>query len=214
MTGICYESKPLIPDSAVFTVLKEDLSGKLMLSGIAAIVAAFAWIAAAMLLNPGFDFFTGALSQLGSPGSNFPWVYNVGLMFTAVLLFIFACGLLLWSRNKIESAGSSFFMMAALFLALIGIYHGGTYPHDFVSLWFFIIADIAIITWGMGMSIESLSRGGYILLLAAVATGAGFGISWPSSAELETFGTCAIALWAVMMIRFRMSKGKTAVPAH
>jgi hypothetical protein len=56
--------------------------------------------------------------------------------------------------------------------------------------------------------------GGYILLLAAVATGAGFGISWPSSAELETFGTCAIALWAIMMIGFRMSRGKTAVPAH
>lgn len=189
--------------------MKEDLSGKLMLSGIAAIVSAFAWIAAAMILNPGFDFFTGALSQLGSPGSNSPWVYNVGLMFTAVLLFIFACGLLLWSRNRVESAGSSFFMMAALFLALIGIYHGGTYPHDFVSLWFFVIADLAIITWGIGMSMENLARGGYIFLIAAIATGAGFGISWPSSAELETFGTCAIAVWALLMIGFRRSSEKS-----
>ncbi|MEM0156828.1 MAG: DUF998 domain-containing protein [Thermoplasmataceae archaeon] len=181
----------------------ETISGKLMLSGIAAIISAFAWIATAMLLNPGFDFFTGALSQLGSPGSNFPWVYNMGLMFTSVLLFIFACGLLLWSRNKVESAGSSFFMIAALFLALIGIYHGGTYPHDFVSLWFFIIADLAIIVWGFGMTIESRARGGYILLLAAAATGIAFGISWPSSAELETFGTCAISLWALLMIGIR-----------
>ena len=214
MTVIHDDGKPLIPDSVVFTVLKEDLSGKLMLSGIAAIVSAFAWIAAAMLLNPGFDFFTGALSQLGSPGSNFPWVYNVGLMFTSVLLFIFACGLLLWSRNKVESTGSSFFMIASLFLALIGIYHGGTYPHDFVSLWFFIIADIAIITWGFGMVIENAARGGYILLLASIATGIAFGISWPSSAELETFGTCAIGLWAIMMIGFRMSRRKPAVQGH
>ncbi len=181
------------------------LSWKLMLFGIAAMISAFAWIAAAMLLNPGFDFFSGALSQLGSPGSNFPWVYNAGLIFTSVLLFIFACGLLLWSHNKVESAGSSFFMIAALFLALIGIYHGGTYPHDFVSLWFFVVSDLAIIAWGAGMTIESRARGGYILLLASAATGIAFGVSWPSSAELETFGTCAISLWVLLMIGLRRS---------
>lgn len=170
--------------------------------GIAGIISAFLWISSAILLNPGFDFFTGALSQLGSPGANDPWVYNVGLMFTAVLLFLFSCGLLLKSKNRIESAGSSFFMIAALFLALIGIYHGGTYPHDFVSLWFFILADLSVLTWGIGILLQNPSRSMAVLLVAAVATGMGFGLHWPSSAELETFGTCAIAVWAVMMTLF------------
>ena len=178
--------------------------------GILSMISALMWITAAILINPGFDFYTGALSQLGSPGSNYPWVYNVGLMFTSILLFIFAISLLLYSVNRIESAGSSFLMIAALFLALIGIYHGGTYPHDFVSLWFFILADIAIITWGIGLALHDLAWSGYILFVAAISTGAGFGLNWPSSAELETFGTAAIAIWAVLMIIFL--RGKSVVP--
>jgi hypothetical membrane protein len=187
----------------------DRVASKLLWFGVLAIVSALIWISTAILINPDFNFYTGALSQLGSPGANSPWVYNVGLMFTSVLLFIFANALLLYSRNRIESAGSSFLMIAALFLALIGIYHGGTYPHDFVSLWFFILADIAIITWGIGLALHDLAWSGYILLTAAISTGAGF-LNWPSSAELETFGTAAIAFWAVLMIVFL--RGKSLIP--
>ena len=168
--------------------------------GIFAMISAAAWISTAIAINPSFDFYTGALSQLGSPGANSPWVYNVGLMFTSVLLFVFACSLLLHSKNRVESAGSSFLMISSLFLALIGIYHGGTYPHDFVSLWFFILGDISIITWGIGLIIDDRKWAVYVLVLALLASSMGFGLPWPSSAELETFGTAAIGLWAVLMI--------------
>ncbi len=176
------------------------LRSKLLWFGIIAMLSATVWIATAIAINPSFNFYTGALSQLGSPGSNFPWVYNVGLMFTSILLFIFSVALLLYSRNKVEAAGSSFFMIAALFLALIGIYHGGTYPHDFVSLWFFVLADFSIFTWGLGLIIHSRKWGSYVLVLAIASTTAAFVLKWPSSAELETFGTASIALWAIIMI--------------
>ncbi|MCW6168746.1 MAG: DUF998 domain-containing protein [Thermoplasmatales archaeon] len=181
-----------------------SLKKNLLWSGVVAMISAAIWIGAAIIINPSFDFFTGALSQLGSPGANYPWVYNVGLMFTSVILFAFAIALLLNSQNKVESSGSAFLMIASLFLALIGIYHGGTYPHDFVSLWFFVLADISILTWGIGMILHDLLHGAYVIAIVAVATGAGFGISWPSSAELETFGTAAIAFWAALMIVFFM----------
>jgi hypothetical membrane protein len=168
--------------------------------GILAMISAAIWILTAIAINPSFDFYKGALSQLGSPGANSPWVYNVGLMFTSVLLFVFACSLLLYSKNRIESAGSSFLMISSLFLALIGIYHGGTYPHDFVSVWFFILADISIITWGLGLILDDRNWAVYVLVIALLAPGLGFGLPWPSSAELETFGTAAIGLWAVLMI--------------
>jgi Predicted membrane protein len=38
--------------------------------------------------------------------------------------------------------------VAGLFLALIGIYHAGTRPHVFVSTWFFVQMDTALIAWG------------------------------------------------------------------
>lgn len=184
------------------TVNQERISSLLLWFGILAMVSALLWISVAILINPAFDFFTGALSQLGSPGANHPWVYNTGLMFTSILLFLFAVSLLLHSANRVESAGSSFLMVAALFLALIGIYHGGTYPHDFVSLWFFMLSDIAILTWGIGLFLHDRTWSAYVLLLAALATGFGFIFRWPSSAELETFGTAAIAMWAVLMTLF------------
>ncbi|MGC8514719.1 MAG: DUF998 domain-containing protein [Thermoplasmata archaeon] len=168
--------------------------------GMISMISAVVWISAAIAINPSFDFYTGALSQLGSPGANSPWVYNVGLMFTSVLLFVFACSLLLYSKNRIESAGSSFLIISSLFLALIGIYHGGTYPHDFVSLWFFILGDISIITWGIGLILDDRKWSVYVLVLALLASTLGFGLPWPSSAELETFGTAAIGFWAILMI--------------
>ena len=172
--------------------------------GIFAMISAAVWISTAIAINPSFDFYTGALSQLGSPGANDPWVYNVGLMFTSVLLFVFACSLLLHSKNRIESSGSSFLMISSLFLALIGIYHGGTYPHDFVSVWFFILSDIAIITWGIGLILDDRKWAVYVIVLALLASTLGFGLPWPSSAELETFGTAAIGFWAVLMtLHFR-----------
>ncbi len=174
----------------------------LVYSGIVAVISAFLWILSAILINPWFIFTKDALSALGSPGASYPWVYNAGLMFTSIWLLLYAVSLLHFSGNKIQSAGSSFFMIAALFLALIGIYHGGTYPHDFVSLWFFVLADIAIIVYGIGQLMVNRIYGSATLIIAFLASVLGFTLKWDSSAELETFGTSAISLWAILTIIF------------
>ncbi|MCL4383510.1 MAG: DUF998 domain-containing protein [Candidatus Marsarchaeota archaeon] len=175
----------------------------LLLFGIFAIISVFIWISSAMIINPSFNFFKGALSQLGSSGANNPWVYNIGLIFTAVLLFIFAIGLLLYSKNKIEEVGSSFLMVAAIFLALIGIFHGGTYPHDFVSVYFFVQSGLSIIIWGLGLLFNNKKQGISILLIAFIAIGIAEIIkNFVSTAVIETFGTAVIGLFAVLMILF------------
>ncbi|MCL4444219.1 MAG: DUF998 domain-containing protein [Candidatus Thermoplasmatota archaeon] len=185
----------------------ETAKSRLILFGVAALASIFLWISAAWLINPWFDFYTGALSALGSPGATDPWIYNAGLMFTAILIVLYASGLILYSGNEIQTVGASFFIVAAMFLALIGIYHGGTYPHDFVSVWFFIQADIAIIIWGSGALLQKRIIGAYSVVIAVSATFLAYAVKWPSSAELETFGTCAISLWVILTIAFsRMKK--------
>jgi hypothetical membrane protein len=74
-------------------------------------------------------------------------------------------------------------------------------------MWFFIQADIAIIIWGSGALLQKRIIGAYSVVIAVSATFLAYAVNWPSSAELETFGTCAISLWVILTIAFsRMNK--------
>lgn len=186
----------------------ERLGSSLVWCGACAIISAFFWILAAVLLNPWFRFTRDALSALGSPGATDPWVYNIGLIFTSVLLFAFAVSLSILVENRVQVVGASFLMVSAVFLALVGVYHGGTYPHDFVSLWFFVQADLAVFVTGLGNLFERRKKGITVLVLAVLSSVLAYVIPWQSSAELETFGTCAIATFALLEMRYvRSSKG-------
>jgi hypothetical membrane protein len=89
--------------------------------------------------NPWFSFFHNALSDLGSPEmAQAPWIYNYGLIVTAVLMFIFSVYLLLVAGTKVQTIGGAYISISAIFLALIGVFHAGTRPHGFVSTYFFI----------------------------------------------------------------------------
>jgi len=74
------------------------------------------------------------------------------------------------NEEKIGVIGSSFVMVTSIFLALIGIFHEGTYPHVFVSTWFFVQFNIAILTYGIGLLTRMKKLGISMILLFLVAT--------------------------------------------
>gem|GEM_PF-3726993 len=119
-------------------------------SGICAVIPAWLTIAIGIYRNPWFVLTRNAFSDLGGPRAADPWIYDSGMLITAALLMAFSAYLLATSRNGVESMGASFASIAGIFLALIGIFHEGTYPHAFVSTWFFVQMDIAIGIWGIG----------------------------------------------------------------
>ncbi|MFP3284720.1 MAG: DUF998 domain-containing protein [Nitrososphaeria archaeon] len=119
-------------------------------SGICAVISAWLTIAIGIYRNPWFVLTRNAFSDLGGPRAADPWIYYSGMLITAALLMAFSAYLLATSRNGVESMGASFASIAGIFLALIGIFHEGTYPHAFVSTWFFVQMDIAIGIWGIG----------------------------------------------------------------
>ena len=92
--------------------------------GFSAIAAAWITIFAAISVNPWFRIQKNALSDLGGTNiiSNFfqhqapadPYIYNVGLMITGLLIALFAIASIANSRNSIENTGSAFFIIAAL----------------------------------------------------------------------------------------------------
>lgn len=178
-------------------------------TGISVIVFAWAVIGLSMYLNPWFSPTHGALSDLGGgtlsanghPAPSYPYVYNVGLMITGILIMILSSIAISLSGNKVETVGESFFIIAGLFLALIGIYHEGTYPHDFVSIWFFMIATGAYFVIGISMLKGKIRKFGAAITAIVPAAWIIYAIvPWQSTAEDEIFGVVVIDILIILHI--------------
>jgi len=118
--------------------------------------------------NPCFSVTTNAFSDLGASSANAPWIYNYGLVVAGGVALLYSVALMDWSTNKVEVAGSAFMVVAGIFLALIGIYPSGTRAHTFVSLWFFLQADLAIASWGIGLMVAKKRLLGILSIAVAI----------------------------------------------
>lgn len=183
---------------------------KLEYAGIIAGIFAWVIIILSILMNPWFMFFTDALSDLGGPKANNPFIYNYGLIITAIIAIIYSVYLLIISKNKIQSMGSSFFSVASIFLALIGIFHEGYSYHGFVSVWFFFQSGLSITIWGLGLWTDNTRQIGIIVLILGVfGTFLGFTLPWPSAAVAESYGIILIDIWAIIMFKVCRDYQKT-----
>lgn len=174
----------------------------LRFSGLIAMILAWLVIGISVYYNPWFIFTKNAFSDLGGLNANKPWIYNYGLMITAIFVIMYSIYLILDSMNKIETVGSAFVTIAGIFLALIGIYHAGTRPHVFVSTWFFIQIDIAILIYGLGLLFEKIKTYGYTLtIMSIIGPVTAALIEWPSAATVEAYGIIIIDVWVIIMIK-------------
>lgn len=195
--------------------------------------AIYFWVAVSIdiYLNRTWWVFTASsFSALGDPGPNCSsaaaglyWIYNDVVIFpTALLLMVFCAAMIAAARNKVQSTAYSFFFVAAIFLFLVGVYHGETpgpvacdpaygvvstpYPpsyHDFVSDWFFLQTALAFLILSLGLFVErrfTLSLGFLGLTLAAFAVVAiGDKVLSFSVAQNEATAIIAIDLAAILM---------------
>lgn len=167
--------------------------------GVGAAVYAWALIFACLALNPWFVFTHNAFSDLGGSRANYPWLYNYGLISVAFLICVYSVYLVAASISKGQAFSSALVFTAGIFLALIGVYHEGTYPHVFVSTWFFVQFDLAIASFGAASLVDGRRNwcAGY-LALALAGTGVAEVVHWPSAATLEAWGIVVIDAWAVL----------------
>ncbi|KAA8923053.1 DUF998 domain-containing protein [Thermoplasma sp.] len=181
----------------------------LIITAAAAIASAWITILVSALLNPWFSITHNALSDLGGgnmlynghPAPALPFVYNGGMIITGFLIALFSSLGIAHSSSKVENTGFSFFMISGLFLCLIGIYHEGTYPHDFVSIWFFILSTISFATLGISRIIlRKYGTGTAILAMLALSWIVEYLVKWGSVAESEIFGICVIDVAVIVYI--------------
>ncbi|MFP3291503.1 MAG: DUF998 domain-containing protein [Thermoproteus sp.] len=167
------------------------------------IASAIFWTTAALSIavNPWFDFFRDAFSDLGGPGAGDPWIYNTGLIVAAAFLGLFSMDIIASSSNKLEAVGGAYISISAVFLALIGIYHAGTRPHVFVSTWFFIQAFLGFLIYGLGLALAGGKRLGlsYAAIFLAALAGA-LAAPWPSAAALEAYEIVLLTAGAALYV--------------
>lgn len=161
-------------------------------------------ILVSMAMNSWFVFTEHAFSDLGGKLSRVPWVFNYGMMFTGLLIAGYGFYLVSESNNKITTVGSAFTIISGAFLTLIGAYPTGTYPHYFVSVYFFTQTDVAIGTWGLGLIRgENKDLGRIFFALSIVGPIIAALVDWPSTAVAETYGILIMNIWVVLMLRLK-----------
>ncbi|WP_297214883.1 DUF998 domain-containing protein [Thermoplasma sp.] len=181
----------------------------LFITSALAIISAWITILASIMFNPWFSVTHNALSDLGGgnlvqnghPAPTFPFIYNDGMILTGLFIGVFSSFGILYSKNKVETSGLSFFIISGLFLALIGIYHEGTYPHNFVSIWFFILSSISFFTISLSRVMTKNYRSGLSsIIIIMVSWFIEHAVKWGSVAESEIFGIIVIDLIVIIYV--------------
>ncbi len=185
--------------------MRFKIVGILRYFGILSILSSWITIITSILLNPWFKFAKNAFSDLGASNACMPWIFNYGLMITGVLIILYSFAQFLDSMNILEYLGSGYTNVMGIFLMLIGLYPTGTYPHTFVSVWFFIQGDLAIAVWGLGLIIRRWYRLGLsYITLALISPIIAYIIKWPSIATLEVFGILVLDIWIITLFKIHL----------
>ena len=179
------------------------MNERLKYLGVASGLYGWLVILLSISLNPWFVFTEHAFSDLGGKLSQVSWVFNYGMILNGMLIVAYGIYLISISGNKLMTVGSAFTVISGAFLALIGAYPTGTYPHYFVSVYFFTQTDVAIGTWGLGLIRGGKKDFGMVLLaLSIVGPIIASLIDWPSTAVVEAYGILIMNIWVALMLRF------------
>ncbi|KSW12540.1 hypothetical protein CF15_07415 [Pyrodictium occultum] len=173
---------------------------------LAALVVVLGWavILAAWSLNPWFSPLRGAYSDLGSPRACCPLVFNLGLAVAGLLVLCLGAAVYRASATRLEAAGAALLAEAGVFLSMIGLFPEGSYPHRFVSYWFFLQLYASYTVLGAALSRRGLrGLGASLALLGLLAAPAALLVEalagWPSIAVLETYAVLVADAGALLL---------------
>jgi len=153
-----------------------------------AFIIAYIFIFASILINPWFNVFENALSDLGRVGLENNYVFNTGLILAAITALTYIPSLLDFFKSRISFMSLGIFLIAILHLLLIGVFPEGTKPHGFVSYEFFALMTISLLFIGISLIAEGMSKyGAFFLLLFILSLSGSLLVKWPSIALLELY---------------------------
>jgi len=169
--------------------------------GIVSYVMGVGTIGAAVAVNPWFNVWTDALSDMGRVGLSTAWVFNTGLMLAAVVGMAYAACLIKVFRSSLAHLAAGVYLVAAANLFLVGAFPEGTKPHWTVSYEFFFLMFFTYLLNAPALWLEGLRKHAVInLALFALGLGGSVIINWPSIATLELYNIALMGVWYVTML--------------
>ncbi len=130
------------------------------IAGIFFIPVAFAFISTSFLIHRSwFDITENAFSELGAIGTQYNYVFNIGLILTGVLGIIFSIGLCRFTEDsKVLKIGINSFGLSMFLLVLLGIFPLGMPLHFEIAAAMFIFSFVGIIFTSVGLSLKKESQ--------------------------------------------------------
>lgn len=179
------------------------MHGKLRYMGWASTIGGWLVILLAISRNPWFVFTENAFSDLGAASANDPWLFNVGMILTGVMIVLYAVHLFEAGVNKLSRVGGTSMALTGLMLMMIGFYPEGTPYHYTVSVWFFSQGALTVLIWGLALIREKAWRKyGYIFTFMGLAGPIiAVIVPWPSTAVAEAYGILVLNLLVALMTR-------------
>lgn len=172
-------------------------------SGVAGALVGFTTVLVAMILSPTFVWSSHAISDLGRPGAANPWLFNTGLVASALLSMPFAVVVWKRARNGLERVGAVSFGFTTTALALLGVFPSGTALHLPISVSYFVLGTLTLAIHGSGVVLAGAPRLG----LGYHWLGLGHALSWvlwyfglrigPGLAVPEFIGSVLLLVWVL-----------------
>jgi len=170
--------------------------------GVLALAVGWITIILAISINPWFSLAKNALSDLGAVGRENAWIFNSGLILAGTIAALYSIYLITSARSKLEILASTIFLMSSIHLIMIGAFPEGTYPHLFVSYWFFLSAGVAVLLFGTAMLVKrDLALGTSLIIISVIGFAGAALIPWPSIGAVEVFAIILLSIWAILMLR-------------
>lgn len=180
--------------------------------GIVSPILAFTCITLAIALAPQFSWTDNALSDLGIVPSGTSILFNLGLIFSGILTFVFASGLVTYFKgNSLGRFGAFVLMLDSVALAAIGIFPENVKPmHLYASVSFFALFPISLLFVTASCLRSSEARMGFftlsIALSATVVWIAQFLLRYVHGVAIpEVLSALAASLW-VIVLSFKMER--------
>jgi len=176
--------------------------------GIAGLMVFYGSLSIAIALSPTFDWTTSALSDLGAVGVAGAWLFNGGLILSAIFFLAFSYGVFASSANRLERIGALVVSLAYALTILVGVFPYPTPLHDPIALAQFLLIPVALLLYGTGNVRRGAPRLGAVTIvlgfaafagnvaLLAVAAAGPSGYALPELAVILPFD-----LWALLTIR-------------
>jgi len=177
-------------------------------SSLALLISPWFLFLSCYLLTPKWVLTKNALSDFGNPEfTKYFLVFDIGLIVLAIVIWLMSLSIVALAKNKVQVFGGAFWFVAGIFLALIGYYHEGTYPHNFVSVWFFVQGALAISIVGIGSYVDGDVKASVIQLIIAILMPLGaITIHFPSAATIEVYEIAIMDVWLIFYLLYNPLK--------